>query len=52
MNDNTRPELMKLLGIDDEQVADKVLRYAKLVNDLSYTLSTSKLFHSITELAS
>lgn len=32
MNDKLKPELMKLLGITDEKVADKILQYAKLVN--------------------
>lgn len=38
MNDNIKPELMKLLGITDEKVADKVLQYAKLVNDGTTTM--------------
>lgn len=33
MNDKLKPELMKLLDITDEKVADKVLQYAMLVND-------------------
>ncbi len=38
MNDKLKPELMKLLGITDEKVADKVLQYAKLVNDGTTTM--------------
>ena len=38
MNDKLKPELMKLLGITDEKVADKVLHYAKLVNDGTTTM--------------
>jgi len=38
MNNNIKPELMKLLGITDEKVADKVLHYAKLVNDGTTTM--------------
>ena len=38
MNDKLKPELMKLLGITDEKVADKVLYYAKLVNDGTTTM--------------
>ena len=38
MNDNVKPELMKLLGITDEKVADKVIQYAKLVNDGTTTM--------------
>jgi len=38
MNDKLKPELMKLLGITDEKVADKVLYYAKLVNDGATTM--------------
>lgn len=38
MSDNIKPELMKLLGITDEKVADKVLHYAKLVNDGTTTM--------------
>jgi hypothetical protein len=34
MNDkDVKPQLMKLLGISDENIADKVLHYAKLIND-------------------
>lgn len=38
MNDKLKPELMKLLGITDDRVADKVLLYAKLVNDGTATM--------------
>jgi len=38
MNDKLKPELMKLLGITDEKIADKVLQYAKLVNDGTTTM--------------
>ena len=38
MNDKLKPELMKLLGITDEKVADKILHYAKLVNDGTTTM--------------
>jgi len=38
MNDKLKPELMKLLGITDDRVADKVLHYAKLVNDGTATM--------------
>lgn len=38
MNDKLKPDLMKLLGITDEKVADKVLHYAKLVNDGTTTM--------------
>ena len=38
MNDKLKPELMKLLGITDDKVADKVLYYAKLVNDGTTTM--------------
>ena len=38
MNDKLKPELMKLLGITDEKVADKVLYYANLVNDGTTTM--------------
>lgn len=38
MNDKLKPELMKLLGITDEKVADKVLHYARLVNDGTTTM--------------
>jgi len=37
MNDKLKPELMKLLGKTDEKVADKVLHYAKLVNESTNT---------------
>ena len=38
MNDKLKPELMKLLGITDEKVADEVLHFAKLVNDGTTTM--------------
>ncbi|HMS30951.1 MAG TPA: hypothetical protein PJ984_00970 [Candidatus Saccharibacteria bacterium] len=38
MNDKLKPELMKLLDITDEKVADKILHYAKLVNDGTTTM--------------
>ena len=38
MNDKLKPELMKLLGITDEKVADKVLYYAELVSDGTTTM--------------
>ncbi len=38
MNDKLKQELMKLLGITDEKVADKILHYAKLVNDGTTTM--------------
>ena len=34
MNDkDVKPQLMKLLGISDETIADKVLQYSRLIND-------------------
>lgn len=38
MNDNIKAELMKLLGISDGTVADKVLYYAKLLNEQTIPL--------------
>lgn len=32
-DDDVKPKLMKLLGISDEKIADKVLHYANLIND-------------------
>lgn len=32
-DDEVKPQLMKLLGISNDKIADKVLRYAELVND-------------------
>ena len=32
-DEDVKPQLMKLLGISNETIADKVLHYAKLVND-------------------
>lgn len=32
-DEDVKPKLMKLLGISDEKIADKVLEYTKLIND-------------------
>ena len=32
-DEDVKPQLMKLLGISNEKIADKVLQYAKLIND-------------------
>ena len=41
-DEDVKPKLMKLLGISDEKIADKVLHYAKLVNDPSSSLVNPK----------
>lgn len=41
-DEDVKPKLMKLLGISDEKIADKVLHYAKLVNDPTSSLVNPK----------
>lgn len=36
-DEDVKPQLMKLLGISDERIADKVLQYSKLINDSTTT---------------